>query len=199
MHRTVTVTGHGVALAVPDRAVVRLRAGHRATTLAAAVSGLAGVSTTLGEVARRHVAAEAVATEGMEVGPAFDHEGRPAGFEATHRLRVGCDDLATASALVSALADEVGDALRVDGVALEVADPSRALAEARERAFADARSRAEQLSALGGRPLGDLLTVEEGQAGSGGATPRHFLVAEVGLEAGQQQVDCWVTATWQLV
>ena len=37
--RTITVTGHGLATAVPDTAVVRVSAVHRAASLAEALAG----------------------------------------------------------------------------------------------------------------------------------------------------------------
>lgn len=200
MQRTVTTTGHGTADVVPDSAVVRVHVRHRAPSVAEALDGLARVGATLGEVARRHVAAGAIASTGMDVHPAHDHQGRHNGFEAGHQWRLSCDDLSTASALVAALAEGVGDALRIEHVGLRVADPSAAVARARERAFADARARAVHLATLGGRSLGDLLSVGEGDQGRpDGDGPARFLAAELDFTPGEQEVGGRVTATWQLL
>lgn len=203
MHRTVTTTGHGTAGAVPDSAVVGVHVRHRAGSVAAALDGLARLGATLTAVAARHVAPAAVASTGMDVHPGHDDRGRPDGFEAGHRWRLSCDDLPTASSLLAALAEEVGDALRVEHVGMRVADPTAALTEARERAFADARARAEHLATLGGRSLGDLLSVREGEPGEtgepGGEAPLRFLAAVPDLAPGQQEVGVRVTVTWQLL
>ena len=47
MSRTVTVTGHGSATAVPDTAVVRVAAVHRAGGMAEALSVLAPARATV--------------------------------------------------------------------------------------------------------------------------------------------------------
>lgn len=201
MQRTVTVTGHGVAHVVPDRAVLRVTASHGAASVAEAVSGLETAGRALSEVAHRLTEPRHVATTGLQVWPRHDHQGRSDGFEARHQVRVVCADLGTAAALVTALAERVGDALRVDSLALEVGDPSDAEERARELAYADARGRAEHLAGLDGAGIGDLVAVVEGDpAGPGpGAGVPHARAAEMGLEPGEQEVRVRVTGTWQLI
>lgn len=199
MQRTVTVTGHGVAAVVPDRAVLRVTASHGAANVAEAVSGLEVAGGVLSEVARRHTEPRHVATTGLQVWPRHDHEGRPDGFEASHQVRVVCTDLDTAGALVTALAEQVGDALRVDSLALEVGDLFGAEERARELAYADARARAEHLAGLDGAGIGDLVAVVEGDPIGTGAGVRHARAAEMGLEPGEQEVRVRVSGTWQLV
>ncbi|GGD18580.1 SIMPL domain-containing protein [Nocardioides daphniae] len=200
MQRTVTVTGIGAASAVPDRAVVRVAVSHRAAGVAEAVAGLDPAGRAVSEVVRAHTEPGQVATTGVQVWPHHDQQGRPDGFEASHQTRIVCDDLASASALLSALAERVGDALRVDAVALEVGDPSEAVARARELAFADARARAEHLAGLGGAALGDLVAIQEGQAGPGQEGAQYArAAAQVSLEPGEQEVRVQVSGTWQLV
>ena len=152
MSRTVTVTGHGSATAVPDTAVVRVAAVHRAAGMAEALSGA--------ESARAAVVAAAadgsaddlvVSSTDLSVWPAHDNEGRRAGFEARHALTITGGDLDAAGALLGRLAEEVGDRLQVESVSLSVGDPTAALGEAREAAFAEARARAEHLAGARGR------------------------------------------------
>ncbi|MFN8189728.1 MAG: SIMPL domain-containing protein [Nocardioidaceae bacterium] len=202
MDHTVTVTGSGATLAVPDTAVLQVGAGHRASDLVTALDGMTSTLDAMAAVARDHTEERHISSTDLQVWPAYDDQGRPDGFEARHGLRITVPDLATAGWLVSALAAAVGDRLRVDAVTLEVADRGEALTAAREAAFADARARAEHLAALGGLRLGPLVQVVEG----GMATPRPMVFAaaaraakDVSFQAGEQAVTADLTVTWELV
>lgn len=199
MQRTVTVTGRGSAPAVPDSAVVRVAATCAGSSVADAVAGVAEAGATVQRAARSLVEPRHVASTGVQVWPRYDGEGRADGFEASHQLRVRCDDLEVASALVHTLATEVGDLLRVDAVQPEVSDPSEARTQAYEAAWADARARAEHLAALAGAELGDVLVVEESDGVHGGPSPRMAVAASLVLEPGEQAVEVGVTVTWQML
>lgn len=201
MDRTVTVTGTGVAHAVPDSAVLQVAAGHRAADLAAALAGATSALDAIAAVAREHTEERRISSTELSVWPAYDDQGRPAGFEARHGLRILVDDLDVAGRLVTALAERVGDRLRVDSVALEVTERDDAVSLARERAFADARARAEHLAALGGVALGPLVRVVE--AGGGDPGPVPLMAAEraakdVAFSAGERALTVGLTVTWEL-
>ncbi len=193
--RTLTVTGSGSATAVPDTALVRLSAVHRAASLAEALSGA--------ESARAEVVAAAgdlvVSTINLSVWP-YHEERQPAGFEARHSLTIAAGDLAIANDLLSRLTVDVGDRLTVDGVDLTVSDPAAAFGRAREAAFADARARAEHLAALADATLGQVEAVAEG--GSSAPMPHGGLAlmakADVGLQPGETTLSASVTVTWSL-
>ena len=191
--RTVTVTGHGTASATPDAAVVHVTATHRARTLPEALAGAESARETVVAAARRLTEAPgAVASQHLSVGrDAPDH----GAFAARHSLVVRCDDLERAGALVTALAEEVGDRLQVDHVGLEVSDPSAAERAAREAAFADARAKAEHLAAQAGASLGQVESIVEG---GGGPSPR-FAMAAVRFEPGETTVEQQLTVTFELL
>jgi uncharacterized protein YggE len=200
MSRTVTVTGHGSATAVPDTAVVRVAAVHRAPGMAEALAGAesarAAVVAAAADAARDLV----VSSTDLSVWPAHDDEGRRAGFEARHALTISGGDLDAAGALVGRLAEEIGERLQVENVALSVGDPTGVLAEAREAAFAEARARAEHLAGLADASLGEVREVAEG---AGGPVPRggaetFAMKADVGFAPGQTVLTSTVTVTWAL-
>ncbi|WP_101524155.1 SIMPL domain-containing protein [Nocardioides houyundeii] len=202
MQRTVTVTGHGFAPAVPDSAVVTVVGVRRAPTVAEAVAGVDAAVSGIVAVARGFVTGAGgreadVASAGLQVWATTGPDGAPDGFEASHRLRIRCPNLPSASALVVGLAAEVGDALRIEAVALEVTDPGPAATAARESAYADARKRAAHLAGLAGAELGDVLVLEDGLAGSPGIA--RMDQASAGLEPGESMLDAAVTVTWQLL
>ncbi|HET8765958.1 MAG TPA: SIMPL domain-containing protein, partial [Pedococcus sp.] len=93
-----------------------------------------------------------------------------------------------------------GNALTIDSVALDLADPGPLLAAAREAAFADARAKAEQYAALAGRGLGKVVRVSD--VVEGGAQPRFArMTAGAGtpsLELGENTVTATVAVRWEL-
>jgi len=192
--RTVTVTGHGEASAVPDAALVRVAAVHRAVSLAEALAGAESARAAAVQAAGGLV----VTSADLQVWPAHDEHGEPVGFEARHALSVTCDSVTGAGDLLSRLAAEVGDRLRVEGVSLVLADPAPQVAAAREAAVADARGRAEHLAALLSEQLAQVSEVVEG--GGGGVAPRMALkAADISLSPGETTLSATVTVTWDLV
>jgi uncharacterized protein YggE len=196
MARTVTVSGHGSATAVPDVAVVRVAAVHRAEGMAEALAGA--------ESARAAVVAAAgdlvVSSTDLSVWPAHDNEGRRAGFEARHALGITGGDLESAGALIGRLAEELGDRLQVESVSLSVGDPTAALREASEAAYADARARAEHLAALSDAVLGEVQEVTEGAGApvARGGADVFAMKADVGFTPGQTVLTSTVAVTWAL-
>jgi len=195
MARSVTVTGHGSASAVPDTAVVRVAAVHRAAGMAEALAGAesarAAVVTAAGDLV--------VSSTDLSVWPAHDDQGKRAGFEARHALCITGGDLEAAGVLVGRLADEVGDRLQVESVSLSVGDPAAAMTEAREAAFAEARARAEHLAGLADATLGKVKEVAEGAGAPVARQAEAFAMkADVGFAPGQTVLTSTVTVTWAL-
>ena len=122
--RTVTVSGHGESLAVPDSAVVRVAAVHRAAGVADALAGADSAARQAVTTAREHTTPERIGSTAVQIWPTHDEQGVPSGFEATHSLTIRCADVDAAGALLTALAESVAERLRIEGVSLEVADPS---------------------------------------------------------------------------
>ena len=198
--RTVTVTGHGSTAVAPDTAVVRVAAVARAAGLAEAFASASTAAAQIGVVARRHTVEERIASTGITVWPWHDNQGRQRGFEARHSLSIGCSDLDAAGALLDELAGEVGDALAVDGVALEVAETTAARDRAVAAAYADALRQAEQLAGLAGASLGDVLAIAQGGSAGGGPGFRGMdaIAASAKLEPGETTVAASLSVTWAL-
>jgi uncharacterized protein YggE len=203
MKRTVTVSGQGSTKVAPDTAVVRVAASHRAADVTTAFDGVTSAVDAMAAVAREHTEPERIASSDFSVWPAYDDQGRPAGFEARHGLVIGVADLAVAGRLLAGLAETVGNRLTVESVSLEVGDPLAARTTAREAAFADARARAEHLAGLGGAFLGEVVRMVEGGASDAPAEAlggRVMAMAkDVSFQPGQRSVGATVTVTWALV
>jgi uncharacterized protein YggE len=98
----------------------------------------------------------------MRVEPQQDKNGQPTGenrYHVVHQVRVRLHDLSQVGALLgNALA---AGANTVGGVTFGVADPTALQQQARERATADARAKAEQLASALNAKLGSLRQVSE--------------------------------------
>lgn len=206
--RTVTVTGLGVALTPPDRAIASLAAETTGEDPGAALSACSVASSAMVEAAlAAGVRRAAVQTTGLSLQPNWEHhrdEPRVVGYVATSALSLGVEDVGDMGSVVTAVVAAGGNAARVHGVSLVVGDPAAAMSAAREAAFADARSKAEQYAALADAGLGRLLSVHED--GHGGL-PRlirpsrqaEAVFAAVSIEPGESQLAVQVTAVWQLL
>lgn len=200
MDRTVTVTGSGTASAVPDTAVVRVAATHRAASVGEAFAGVASAVAAIGATARDHAEEKKIASRDLNLWPAHDNQGRQSGFEARHVVEIGCPSIEAASALLSALVDAVGDRLQVEGVTLQVSDQAGQVVAAREAAYADAVARATHLAGLAGASLGELVSVAEGAVHHAPmmAVEARSMKADAGLMPGETSLGSSVTATWLL-
>jgi uncharacterized protein YggE len=197
--RTVTVTGHGEVWAVPDNAVVRVAAVHRAAGVADALAGADSAARQVVATGREHTTPERIGSTAVQIWPTHDDAGVRSGFEATHSLTLRCSDIAAAGALLTALSESVGDRLRIEGVSLEVADRAAAETAARKTAYADAVARGTHLAALAQAELGDPQDVVEGGVMVGtGRAAKAFVASAASFEPGEQAVASSVTVAFQL-
>lgn len=199
--RTITVIGTGTAAVTPDVVRLDLRIGHDAADVAAALSGASAGLTEASRIVREQGVADAdIRTLGADIQQRFDREGQPSGFTAQQRLRVTVRDVHSVGAILEATAGELGNALLVDQVALDVADRSEGLGRARDAAYADAQAKAEQYAALAGASLGAVAEVAES-----GAVPvvrparamREMAMA-MPVETGDQELSASVMVRWLL-
>jgi uncharacterized protein YggE len=203
--RTVTVTGSGRASVSPDVVRLDLRIGHDAHDVAAALSGAASGIAQVGRIAREHGVADAdIRTLDASVNQRWDNTGTAVGFTAQQRLGLTVRRLDAVGEVLEAAAAAVGNALLVDQVRLDVADRSEGMSRARDSAFAEARTKAEQYASLAGASLGAVLGVSEAGALPVGA-PRMMAVAmardtagSMPVEGGDLELAASVTVTWQL-
>jgi uncharacterized protein YggE len=197
--RTITVTGSGQSRVPPDCAVVRVAAVHRAAAVADALAGADTAARSVATVAARHTDAARTASTGLAVWPAHDDQGRASSYSARHSLTIGCSDLESAGALLTELAEVVGDRLEIEGVSLDVADPAAGLRDARSAAYDDAVVRATHLAALAGAGLGDVQAITEGGWSSGPTRAVPVAAKAVSFSPGETTLDASVTVTFQLL
>lgn len=197
----IEVTGAGTAAGTPDLVLLDLRLQASADTVAGALTAVEQATRTMLDSARAGEGLRSSQTLSLGVRQRTDEQGPSAtGFTAYGQVRLEVLGAEQVGELIPGLATAVGDALAIDNLSLGVADPEPLLRQARDAAFADARSRAEQYAALAGRSLGHVLAVVDSPPSGPGPVGRGVRaeMASMPVEAGQHTVGASVTVRWAL-
>jgi uncharacterized protein YggE len=203
MGRSVTVTGRGRANAEYDEATLRVAATARAANPSDATARATySMAAMRDAVLAGGVAPERLTTTQVSLNPVHDPWPTVVAYEATLGLSVRIDDLQRVGTLLVAAVDAGGDGARVDGISFSHLDPAALQREARDTAYADARTKAEQYAALSGQALGEVRHIAE--AASPGGMPLGTMmamadaVAAAPIDAGQGSVEAVLTVEWAL-
>lgn len=202
----ISVTGEGQVEAAPDLATIMLgvttEAKGAAEALAANSAAMAAVVENLKAAG---IAPRDIQTTGLALNPVWesyrsDGRQRIDRFQATNGVTVRVRTIERTGAVLDAAVKDGANTL--NGLSFGVAEPRPLMDEARARAVADARRRAELLATAAGVRLGRVLTIAE--AGGGGA-PVPMFRAEAAMseappvEGGELAIRAMVTVTWELL
>ena len=154
---TVTVSGTGVASAVPDRAEISAGVETRAAGARAALQANAAAMEKV-LAALRARGGRDVTTQTVSLTTAFDEQGRANGFVASN-VASAETTLANAGALIDAAV--AAGANTIYGPMLSRSDADALYRDALAKAVADARQRAAILAKAAGRELGRVTAVSE--------------------------------------
>lgn len=200
---TVTVSGAGIVSAPPDQAEITTGVVTQAPTAAQALAANSqAMERLLQALGGLGIAPRDVQTTNISVSPQRrpGKEGRPleiTGYEVTNQVRVKVRDLAR---LGRVLDQQVGQGANlVYGIQFGIQEPAPLLDEARKRAMADARAKAELYAAATSTKLGRVLAVQE----AGTVSPRlemapRVMSAAVPVAPGEQEIHASVTVTFTL-
>ena len=200
----ITVVGSGTAVAPVDQVsislgveVVRAAPGEAFTAAAATATRVLSI------LADGGVSSRSVRTSDLTLGPKTEYQnGRQLllGYQAGQRLTVLLEGLHGIERLLTDVATLGGEGVRIDGVTLTSGHPQKAMAAAREAAFADATEKAQHFAALAGRTLGDVQWIDE-RTGGGGPRPAMMAMRSASAEVmpvatGDTQLTTEVTVQW---
>lgn len=207
IHGAIVVMGTGTVSVVPDVAELRLGvAVARPTVEAARTVAATTMESILGAVAAAGVAPRDVRTTLLSVQPRYDYRDGQAplltGYELANTVEITIRDTA-------ALADVVDGTLRagatsMDGLSFRVADPAPAEREARIRAVAAARERANVLAEAADLTIVGVTDIVEGSAtvqpGPRFKAERMLMAADVAtpVEAGASEIAVTVTVSYRV-
>ena len=154
---TVSVTGTGVVLAVPDRAQVSAGVETRAPTAKAALAANAAAMRKV-LAALEGKGGKNVTTQTVSLSSSFDDQGQPNGFVASN-VASAITTLGGAGPLIDAAV--AAGANTVYGPSLSRSDADELYKQALTRAVDDARERAGILAKAAGRSLGRVTAISE--------------------------------------
>ncbi len=204
--RTITVSGTGEAAAPPDTASISVGVVTEASEAGAAVTeNNAKVETLLKAVRDAGIAERDMQTQSFNVSPRY---GRPQpggtpridGYRAANTVAVRVRDLDALGRILDAMIR--AGANQMNGVRFFIDKEEELLDEARRRAVADARRKAEIYTRSAGVKLGKVIAIREGAVASPGPLLRTLARASsaesVPVARGEQTLHVTVTVTYGL-
>ncbi|MEU4161078.1 SIMPL domain-containing protein [Actinoplanes sp. NPDC026670] len=203
---SVLVTGTGEVFGEPDTLTADLAVETTAPTVGAALDQAVTAATrTRDALIRAGVARVDLQTTNVSISSTQDENGKITGYTVNQGLTVTIRNLSKAGSLMTAAIKAGGDAARLNGVSFAIEKNTDLIAEARRKAFADAKAKAELYAREAGRPLGRVVKISEPTYGYGEpvhrdkmSTAMAAMDASVPIEPGRQRLSITVTVEWIL-
>ncbi|MDR6320667.1 SIMPL domain-containing protein [Actinoplanes couchii] len=201
----VQVSGVGKVFGEPDTLTANFAAESSAATVGAALSGATAAATKMrNTLVSGGIAKVDLQTSNVDINPKTDDKGKITGYTVNQGITATVRNLTKAGVLIADAVRAGGDAARLSGVSFAIGDDSTLLADARKKAFADARAKAELYARESGRPLGRVLRISESSPGF--PMPSEQLRSYAGMmadkalpiEPGRQQLTATVSVEWAL-
>ncbi len=206
----ITVSGVGEVQAPPDIAVIAIGVEVTAPSVgeardSAAVAGNA----VLAAVRESGVRDADIRTVGLQLNPQYDYsrDSTPKiiGYQASNQFSVKVRAMDTVGGVIDGAVIAGGDAARLNGITFAIDDPSPLVAEARKKAVADARLRAETYAAAAGVTVGAVLGIWEESAPAPPVRPMMMMarvesmqMADTPIQPGETTVTASVTVRFGL-
>ncbi|MFT4088044.1 MAG: SIMPL domain-containing protein [Gordonia sp. (in: high G+C Gram-positive bacteria)] len=204
--RVVTVTGSGEVRGAPDTLSALIGVEASGPDVSSAISAVNDAAKRVTDAVKKQgVESKDIQTQEMSIspqytGPAPGQVSSVGAYQASNTVRIVVRDLPNASKVLDAAIKAGGDKTRLNGVSFAIEDDSKLVSDARDRAFSDAKSRAEQYAKLADDSLGGVVSIDENVTGQ--QTPyTHEMTAKavpVQIEPGEQTVRVQVTVKWRL-
>ena len=205
---TVSVSGHGSVKGTPDTLIADMDAHAKRAAASDALSAASDVATNvINALEANGIDASDIQTSGVSVGPAYGRHGKVTGYRADESITARMHPLDTAGKALDAASAAGGNSLDINDTSLTISNKSKFEAQARSKAFANAKAAAEQYAQLAGRQLG---RVEHITATSHSSGVEHFPIASGGSGAaaapstsipvnpGKQTISTSVRVVWAL-
>jgi uncharacterized protein YggE len=199
---SVQVTGTGKVYGQPDTFVANFAVETVGSTVSDALDRATAAANRMRDaLVRAGIAKIDLRTSEVSITSRQNDKQVITGYTVNQGLTATIRDLPRAGTFIAAATTAGGDAARLNGVSFTIENDAALLAEARKKAFADARAKAALYAGEAGRPLGRVLTVSEETPGFGeGGGHKYSMSADAAMpiEPGRQQVTVTVTARWAL-
>jgi len=201
---TVTVTGTGDVSVAPDVADIIIGVTVQKPTVAAAQSSAAASMTAvIAAIKKDGVAAADITTTDVSLTPVYDYSGgstpKLVGQQFINTVKVTVRNL---SSLASVVDDSIAaGATTVNGITFRLDNPKQAETQARQLAMADARSKADALTAAAGTSVTGVATITETTSQptpiySGTSFDAQALAASTPIQTGTTDIVVQVTVSY---
>lgn len=197
---TIVVTATGTVEVAPDMATLTIGVTTQGDTAAAALAAnSASVEAVMARLAATGVEARDMQTSNLSLYPNWSGaEGMAptiANYVASNQVTIRIRKLDALGAILDAAVADGANTL--NGLAFGLADPDPLLDEARKKAVAAARARAELLAAAAGVTLGPIVQISEGSSWSEPAPMYRAEVAAAPVPVAGGEVGLSATVTIQ--
>jgi len=161
------VNGHGEVNAAPDIAILQLGISAQRASVAEAqaeaATAMDKVMTALreGGVANRDIQTQYFSIQQVTRWDQDKQQEIVIGYRVSNMVIAKIREIAKTGSIIDAVAEAGGDLTRIDSLSFSIDDPSEYRKEARDKAMADAKAKAEQLANLGGVRLGKPTYISE--------------------------------------
>ncbi|WP_170317810.1 SIMPL domain-containing protein [Paroceanicella profunda] len=200
---TISVTGEGESVLVPDLAYVTLGVTTEGETAAEALTANTDAMTRVFDLlTQQGVAERDTQTSQFSLNPVWadqrdNAEPRIAGYRASNLVTIRVREIDALGGLLDGLTRQGANSIQ--GISFSASDMTEAMEKARRAAVEDARARAALYADAAGVALGEVLSLSE--QGGGGGAPMYRMAAEaapVPLARGETTVSASVSMVFEI-
>ncbi len=208
LHRIIKVSGQGESSAAPDMATIQTGVTIEAKTAVAAMDeNNVAVEKILADLKNMKVAEKDIQTSQFSVQPVYDRGDRGqrkpeiVGYRVSNQLRIRIRNLSELGPLLDTVIRSGSN--QVSGISFGVDDSTSVMNEARTRAVANAKAKAELYADAAGVAVGKVISIDELQVVF--PQPRMYGMAmemgdgSVPIAAGEQDFTVSVNVTFEMV
>jgi uncharacterized protein YggE len=186
------VTGQGKVTVVPDVATLQLGIEAQAATVAEAQSQASqAMDQVMTALTKNGVAKEDIQTQYFNINAISQWDDKNQrqviiGYRVSNMVTAKIRTIDKAGAIIDAVAAAGGDLTRINSISFSVDDPTDYYTQARDKAMADAKAKAEQLARLSGITLGKPTYISES---SSSPSPTPIRVADQGTSSVETPIS----------
>lgn len=205
--RLITLTGHGEVRRAPDMATISMGVSATAETAAQALAANStSMQAILASLKQAGIDDRDVQTTDFNVQPRIDYgnnTGQPpktVGYDVSNQVMVTVRDLPSLGSILDKAVQSGSN--QISGISFSLKDTEAALDEARQKAVADARRKAEVYATAAGIQLGDVMSINESMNMPAPIMMRgKAMAAEAAMApiaTGEQTLGLDVTISWSI-
>lgn len=208
MNRTISLSATGSVKTRPDAADITVGVISEAETARGALDeNNVAMGKIVAELKQKGIEERDIQTTNFAVHPKYQHfqDGKPsviAGYRVANSVRITVRDLSKLGEVLDKVVSLGSN--QIGGVSFTVSEPSELMDEARKRAMATARRKAELYAKAANATLGRVLKIEEVTFQPGPPRPMFTAMraeaksSEVPIESGEAEVQVRVSVVWEL-